>query len=305
MPKRRAGHVVLIGEPNVGKSTLMNSIVAAPISIVTHKAQTTRFPVRGLAIRGLTQIIFVDTPGLFAARNKFDRFMLSAAWRSLHDANIVLIMAQAQNKPNEALTNILKRWHRDSPSAATVALVINKIDLVRRENLLPIISQLTEQFDFDKVFLISASKGDGIDDLAEYLAVKLPVQDWIYPADQMAVSSLQTMATEITREKLLLRMHQEIPYQTAVQHEAWQTQKDDSVRIDQTLLVVSQSHKRMIIGPQGQNIRQIGEAARKDIEKLTDRRVHLFLQVKVKPKWADDLSQAAEPISSNPETREQ
>lgn len=301
MAEKRAGHVVLLGEANTGKSTLMNSIVATKVSIVTHKAQTTRSRIRGIALRGNSQIVFIDTPGLFVAHSKFDRAMVSAAWRSLHDADIVLLMVQAQNKLNRTAANILERLKHEPPNEAKVALVVNKIDLVRRETLLSTISELSAQFAFDQVFLISASQGDGVSDVANYLADNLPIGDWLYPPEQIAASSMQAMAAEITREKLLLRMHQEIPYQTTVNHENWHIQKDHSVRIDQTILVVSQRHKRMIIGPQGKVIRQIGEAARKDIEVLAECRVHLFLQVKIKPRWADETNQ--NPDLSLPDAR--
>ena len=290
MADRRSGHVALIGEPNAGKSTLMNRIVGSKVSIVTHKAQTTRSRVRGIAVRNQSQIVFVDTPGLFAPRRKLDRAMVSAAWKSLAGADIVLLTAQAHRGLNAAAAAILDRLDREPPPEAKIALVINKIDLVRRESLLALAAEFAARREFESVFMISAARGDGVSDLADWLAENLPPGGWMYPSDQIADASLQSMAAEITREKLLLRMHQEIPYRISVETDRWHTERDGSVRVDQTVFVASKSHKRMVIGPGGTVIRQIGTEARRGIQDLAGCRVHLFLQVKLRPKWEEDAS---------------
>ncbi len=302
MADTRAGHAALIGEPNAGKSTLMNRIVGGKVSIVTHKAQTTRSRVRGIAVRDQSQIVFIDTPGLFAPRSARDRAMVSAAWKSLAEADIVLLVAQAQRGLNAAMSLILDALSRESVSTGKIALVINKIDLVRRESLLAVASEFAARRDFERVFMISAAKDRGVSDLADWLADSLPPGDWIYPPDQIAVASLQSMAAEITREKLMLRMHQEIPYRTAVETGSWRALGDGSVRIDQTIFVASKSHRRMIVGPGGTVIRQIGAAARRDMRDLAGCPVHLFLQVKLRPKQAAEAPRRESMGLSCPDT---
>ncbi|MCY4196022.1 MAG: GTPase Era [Rhodobacteraceae bacterium] len=288
----RCGYVALIGEPNVGKSTLMNRIVGSKVSIVTHKAQTTRMRIRGIAIRQRSQIVFIDTPGLFPPRSRLDRAMVATAWNSLNEAGMILLLVQATRGLTETVQVILDRLDEQvdnqPDAAAKISLVVNKIDLVPRASLLELVSRFSESRVFARVFLISARHGDGVDDIADWLADTVPAGKWMYPVDQIADASLQVMAAEITREKLLLRMHQEIPYRTAVETERWQMRDDGSVRLDQSILVTSKSHKRMIIGPGGRVIRAIGEAARKDMEQLTDCRIHLFLRVRLEPNWAED-----------------
>ena len=286
MVDKRFGQVALIGQPNAGKSTLMNRIVGSKVSIVTHKAQTTRTQIRGIAITGETQIVFVDTPGLFAPRNRLDQTMVAAAWKSLDAADIILLIAMAHCGINQGMSVILDQID-SREQTARVVLVINKIDLVRRDSLLETIASFSKHYDFESVFLISATKGDGVGDLVSWLEYALPLSNWMYSPDQIADASLQSLAAEITREKLMLRMHQEIPYQLAVITDNWHQFKDGSVRIDQSIIVASNSHKRMIIGPKGGVIGQIGKESRKDIQQLTSQQIHLFLQVKTRPKWID------------------
>ena len=284
--KSRAGSVALIGEPNTGKSTLMNQIVGSKVSIVTHKAQTTRSRIRGIAIRDNTQIVFVDTPGLFNPRNRLDKGMVSSAWRSLEESDIILLMVMAPRGLNNTFKSILERLAGAEPPLK-VALVINKIDLVPRNSLLEKIATFSNLHDFERVFMISAANGDGVDDIVDWLASVMPVAKWMYPSNQIADASLQSMAAEITREKLLLRVHQEIPYQANVETERWLVRKDGSVRIDQSIIVSAKSHKHIVVGPKGSVIRQIGIDARKDIQTLTKCQIHLFLQVKIRPDWAN------------------
>lgn len=288
MAERRTGRVTLVGEPNAGKSTLMNHIVGTKVSIVTHKAQTTRSRILGIAIKDQTQIVFADTPGLFVPRTQLDQSMVSEVWRGLSTADIVLLIVQAHRGLTSTVDGILNHLKSKTKDLRSVSLVVNKIDLVCRDQLLSLVEQFSGRVEFERVFLISALKGDGVEDLSSWLANRLPVRGWIYPKDQIADASLQAMAAEITREKVLLRMHQEIPYQTAVETVRWQVRRDGSARVDQTILVVSKSHKRMIIGPGGKAIKQIGVQARSDIQTLVNCRIHLFLQVKVRPKWTDE-----------------
>ena len=288
MTETRSGLVALVGEPNAGKSTLMNHIVGNKVSIVTHKAQTTRTRVRGIALAGSTQIVFVDTPGLFAPRNKLDRAMVAAAWKGLTEADAVLLLIQAHRGLTSASKTIIEKLKRNCRENQKTALAINKIDLVRRDSLLATVASACELTDFDKVFMISASKGSGVSDVVAWLADSLPAGPWPYPADQIADSSLQAMAAEITREKLMLRMHQEIPYKLSVETESWTPLADGTVRIEQIVYAATKSHKKMLIGPGGSVIRQIGSDARKDISELAECKVHLFLQVKLRPKWIDE-----------------
>ena len=284
----RAGLVALVGEPNAGKSTLMNRIIGSKVSIVTHKAQTTRSRIRGITVRDQTQIVFVDTPGLFEARNRLDRAMVAAAWKSLSEADIVLLLAPAHRGVTDAAETILERLGSEPGRRRLTALAINKIDLVRPRQLLELASAFAGAFEFDRVFMISATNGSGVDDVADWLADSLPEGPFPYPEDQIADAPLQAIAAEITREKLMLRMHQEIPYKVAVETECWTPRRDGTVSIEQTVYAASKSHKKMIIGPGGSVIRQIGADARRDIQQLLGCGAHLFLRVKLRPKWAED-----------------
>ncbi len=288
----RCGFVAVIGEPNVGKSTLVNTMVGTKVSIVTHKVQTTRRRIRGIAIEGPAQIIFVDTPGLFRPRRRLDRAMVASAWAGAEDADIVVLMVEAQRGVTEGVEAILAgldgHLRGGGPGGKPVALAINKIDRVRRDRLLALAADLNQRRDFAGTFMISAEKGHGVADLRRWLAESLPTGPWHYPEDQIADLPLRTIAAELTREKLTLRLHQELPYQMTVETESWEEKKDGSVRIAQIVYVARDGHKGIVLGHKGETIRQIGVEARAEIGRLLERKVHLFLIVKVRPGWLDD-----------------
>lgn len=284
----RCGFVAVIGEPNAGKSTLVNAMVGAKVSIVTHKVQTTRRRIRGIAIEGTSQIIFVDTPGLFQPRRRLDRAMVAAAWAGAKDADIVVLMVEAQRGVTEGVEAILDGLDAHAKGGKPVALAINKIDRVKRERLLALAADLNRRRAFVGTFMISAEKGHGVADLRRWLAESLPTGPWHYPEDQIADLPLRMIAAEITREKLTLRLHQELPYQMTVETESWDEKKDGSVRIGQIVYVARDGHKGIVLGHKGETIRQIGAESRAEIGKLLERPVHLFLTVKVRPGWLDD-----------------
>ncbi len=280
----RAGFVALIGEPNVGKSTLLNEMVGTKVSIVTHKVQTTRMRIRGVAIEGKSQIIFVDTPGLFLPRRSLDRAMIAAAWSGAADADVVLLMVEAHRGLTGGIFRILDEVStrvRDG----RLALVINKIDRVRLDSLLGLSKALNERFEFAQTFMISATKGNGVKSLREWLAAQLPTGPWLYPDDQVADLPLRVLAAETTREKLMLRLHQELPYQLTVETENWEDRDDGSTRIDQVVYVMREGHRGILLGKKGETVKAVGRAARLELEDILGRRVHLFLQVSVRPGW--------------------
>ena len=283
----RAGFVALIGEPNAGKSTLLNRMVGAKVSIVTHKVQTTRTRIRGLAMEGQTQIVFVDTPGLFRPRRRLDRAMVASAWAGAEDADITVLMVEAHRGVTEGVETILESL-TEYVGQRPLALAINKIDRVKREKLLALVADLNARFDFAETFLISAENGDGVADLRRWIAGTLPEGPWLYPEDQVADVALRLIAAEITREKLTLRLHQELPYQLTVETESWEERKDGSVRIEQLIYVAREGHKGIVLGKRGETIKAVGEQARKDIMDLLERKAHLFLNVKVRPNWQDE-----------------
>ena len=283
----RAGFVALIGEPNAGKSTLLNRMVGAKVSIVTHKVQTTRARIRGVAMEGETQIVFVDTPGLFQPRRRLDRAMVAAAWSGVADAEIVVLLVEAQRGLTEGVETILTTL-AEAGAGRTVALAINKIDRVDPPALLTLAETLNARYDFARTFMISAERGHGVADLRGWLAETLPEGPWLYPEDQIADLPLRMIAAEITREKLTLRLHQELPYQLTVESEGWEDRDDGSVRIDQTVYVARDGHKGIVLGKKGETIRAVGQAARIELEEFLGRRAHLFLQVKVRPNWLDE-----------------
>ncbi|MEO0865165.1 MAG: GTPase Era, partial [Pseudomonadota bacterium] len=254
----RAGFVALIGEPNAGKSTLLNRMVGAKVSIVTHKVQTTRARIRGVALEGETQIVFVDTPGLFRPRRRLDRAMVAAAWSGAADADIVVLMVEAHRGVTEGVDAILSSLEErggDGP----VALAINKIDRVERSALLALTQELNERFSFAETFMISAEKGYGVQDLKAWLASELPAGPWLYPEDQIADMPMRMIAAEMTREKLTLRLHQELPYQLTVETEAWEDRPDGSVKIDQVIYVARDGHKGIVLGKKGETIKAVGQ----------------------------------------------
>ena len=284
----RCGFVAVIGEPNAGKSTLVNAMVGAKVSIVTHKVQTTRSRIRGIAIEGAAQIVFVDTPGLFAPKRRLDRAMVASAWGGAEDADIVLVMVEANRGVTEGVQAMINGLGDHMPGTRQVALVINKIDRVKRDRLLALSNELNQRRRFTETFMISAEKGHGVADLRRWLAGNLPKGPWHYPEDQIADTPLRSIASEITREKLTLRLHQELPYQMTVESESWEDKADGSARIAQIIYVSREGHKGIVLGKKGETIRQIGADARADIAKLLGRPVHLFLTVKFRPGWLDE-----------------
>lgn len=284
----RAGFVALIGEPNAGKSTLLNRMVGAKVSIVTHKVQTTRTRIRGVAMEGAAQIVFVDTPGLFRPRRRLDRAMVKAAWGGAADADVIVLLIEAQRGLTEGASAIIERMRDQIPQGQPVALAINKIDRVKAEVLLALAERMNEAFPFVKTFMISAEKGYGVADLKAWLAGQVPLGAWFYPEDQLADMPMRMIAAEMTREKLTLRLHEELPYQLTVETEAWEDKPDGSTRIDQVVYVARDGHKGIVLGNKGETIKSIGQSARAEISEFLGRTVHLFLQVKVRPNWLDE-----------------
>ncbi|MEO0752762.1 MAG: GTPase Era [Pseudomonadota bacterium] len=290
---QRAGFVALIGEPNAGKSTLLNRMVGAKVSIVTHKVQTTRARIRGVAIEGEAQLVFVDTPGLFRPRRRLDRAMVAAAWGGAADADVVVLLIEAHRGITEGVERILEELPKAVKSKA-VALAINKIDRVKSDALLGLTKDLNDRFAFVKTFMISAEKGHGVQDLRAWLAGEVPEGPWLYPEDQIADLPMRMIAAEITREKLTLRLHQELPYQLTVETEGWEERKDGSVKIDQLIYVARDGHKGILLGKKGETIKGVSQASRTELEEFLGRRVHLFLQVKVRPGWLDEAERYSE-----------
>lgn len=285
----RAGFVALIGEPNAGKSTLLNQMVGAKVSIVTHKVQTTRARIRGVAMEGAAQIVFVDTPGLFAPRRRLDRAMVAAAWGGAADADVIVLMIEAQRGMTAGVKAILSNL-AERGGDRPVALAINKIDKVKSETLLGLTSEMNMAFPFAETFMISAEKGHGCDDLRRWLAAHMPQGPHLYPADQIADLPMRMIAAEMTREKLTLRLHQELPYELTVETESWEERPDGSARIDQTVYVARDGHKGIVLGKRGETIKVISQAARAELERFLDRRIHLFMQVKVRPNWLEEAA---------------
>lgn len=281
----RSGFVALIGAPNAGKSTLMNQLVGAKVSIVSHKVQTTRAIVRGIAIHDRTQIVFIDTPGIFTPKRRLDRAMVSTAWGGAKDGDLVLVLIDAERGIKgeaEALLESLADRHGHK------VLVINKIDQVKRDTLLALTSAIHDIAKFDETFMISALNGSGCKDLMDYLAKTLPEGPWYYPEDQISDLPMRQLAAEITREKLFLRLHQELPYASHVETESWEEKKDGSVRIEQVIYVERDSQKKIVLGHKGETIKAIGQASRKEIAEILEQNVHLFLFVKVRENWGND-----------------
>ncbi len=296
-----AGFVALIGEPNAGKSTLLNRMVGAKVSIVTHKVQTTRARIRGVALEGEAQLVFVDTPGLFRPRRRLDRAMVAAAWSGAADADLVVLLIEAHRGLTEGVQAILDGLGEKVRSGVTpesgptkVALAINKIDRVEAPVLLALTQKMNEAFPFAETFMISAEKGYGVDVLRKWLASEMPEGPWLYPEDQIADLPMRMIAAEMTREKLTLRLHQELPYQLTVETESWEERKDGSARIDQLIYVTRDGHKGIVLGNKGETIKAVSKAAREEMEEFLGRRVHLFLQVKVRPGWLDDAERYSE-----------
>ncbi|HAC51285.1 GTPase Era [Sulfitobacter sp. HI0082] len=289
----RAGFVALIGEPNAGKSTLLNRMVGAKVSIVTHKVQTTRARIRGVAMEGDAQLVFVDTPGLFQPRRRLDRAMVAAAWGGAADADVIVLLIEAHRGMTEGVERILEELGNIA-KGRRVALAINKIDRVEAPVLLGLTEKMNAAFDFTETFMISAERGHGIDTLRQWLAGEVPEGPWLYPEDQIADLPMRNIAAEITREKLTLRLHQELPYQLTVETENWEERKDGSARIDQLVYVIRDGHKGIVLGNKGETIKAVGKAAREELEEFLGRKVHLFLQVKVRANWLEEAERYSE-----------
>jgi GTP-binding protein Era len=283
----RCGFVALIGEPNAGKSTLLNKMVGAKVSIVTHKVQTTRARIRGVALQGETQLVFVDTPGVFKPRRRLDRAMVAAAWGGAADADVVALLIEAHRGVTAGVKEIVKEL-ANLDKSQPVILAINKIDRVQSADLLSLTKEMNALYEFQNTFMISAERGHGVQDLKVWLADKLPTGPWLYPEDQIADFPMRMIAAEITREKLTLRLHQELPYQLTVETEDWQERKDGSARIEQFIYVIRDGHKGIVLGNKGETIKAISMAARIELEEFLGRKVHLFLQIKVREGWLED-----------------
>jgi GTPase len=282
---RRCGYVALVGAPNAGKSTLLNLLVGTKLSIVTPKVQTTRSRVLGIALKGEAQLIFIDTPGIFTPKRRLDRAMVAAAWAGAGDADIVVVLVDAARGVDDDTRGILERL---KATQRRRVLALNKVDLVKCERLLPLAGELAPLCDFERVFMISSTAGDGTADLAAFLAGAVPEAPWLYPEDQLTDLPQRLLAAEITREQLYLQLHQELPYAAAVETEQWEERADGSVKISQVIHVQRDGQKAIVLGKGGAQVKNIGAAARAELEKLLERRVHLFLFVRVTPEWADD-----------------
>jgi len=281
----RCGFVALIGAPNVGKSTLVNALVGTKVTIVTPKVQTTRALVRGIATEGRSQIILVDTPGIFAPRRRLDRAMVTTAWGGAHDADMVCLLLDARRGlDSESMDILAKLGDLRHPKV----LILNKVDIVAKPSLLTLAADASARAEFAATFMISALTGDGVAALRRWLAEHVPAGPWHYPEDQIAEAPLRHLAAEITREKLFLRLHQELPYQSTVETDAWQELPDGSVRIEQTIYVERESQRKIVLGKGGQTIKAIGSEARREIAQVIERPVHLFLFVKVRAGWGED-----------------
>lgn len=281
----RCGYVAIVGEPNAGKSTLLNQLVGSKIAIVSAKVQTTRSRITGIVMESSTQLIFVDTPGIFTPKRRLERAMVQAAWTGAEEADIVLLVIDATRGMDDDTVRIIEGLKTANRKAS---LAINKIDLVKRENLLKLTADLNAAFPFRETFMISALNGDGVGHLRKSLAGELPAGPWLYPPDQLADISERLLAAEITREKVFQKLHDELPYASHVETESWQERDDGSVRIEQVIYVAKESQKPIVLGKAGRTIKSIGADSRRELEKLFDRRVHLFLFVKVREHWLDD-----------------
>jgi GTP-binding protein Era len=284
-PQTRSGFVALIGAPNAGKSTLVNQLVGSKVSIVTHKVQTTRAMVRGIATHENTQIVLVDTPGIFKPRRRLDEAMVTTAWGGAKDADIILVLIDAERGIRGDAAAILERL---VDVRQQMVLVLNKVDRVKPEQLLTLTQEANAKVNFRKTFMLSALTGSGCKDLLDYLANELPNGPWYYPEDQISDLPMRQLAAEITREKLYLRLHQELPYSSHVETERWEEKPDGSVRIEQVIYVERDSQKKIVLGHKGETIRAIGQSARREIGEILEQTVHLFLFVKVRENWGND-----------------
>jgi GTP-binding protein Era len=281
----RCGFVALIGAPNAGKSTLLNALVGSKVTIVSRKVQTTRALIRGIAVEGASQLIFVDTPGIFAPRRRLDRAMVTTAWSGAHDADLVGVLIDARKGIEEEAGAILERL---ADVKVPKILILNKIDVVPRDTLLALTKVANDKAAFEATFMISALTGDGVLDLKQWLAARMQPGPWLYPPDQMSDAPVRQLAAEITREKLFERLHQELPYHSTVETETWKELRRGDLRVEQTVYVERESQRKIVLGKGGATIKAIGEAARKEIAEIVEAKVHLFLFVKVREGWGED-----------------
>jgi GTP-binding protein Era len=281
----KCGFVALIGAPNAGKSTLLNALVGSKVTIVSHKVQTTRALIRGIAIENKSQLIFVDTPGIFSPKRRLDRAMVTTAWSGAHEADLVAVLIDARKGLDEEAEALMERL---AEVKGPKILILNKIDLIPRDTLLLLTKIANEKAKFESTFMISALKGDGVTDLKAWLADRMPLGPWLYPPDQMSDAPMRQLAAEITREKLFERLHQELPYHSTVETESWKELRNGEVRIEQTIYVERESQRKIVIGKGGQTLKSIGESARREITDIVEHKVHLFLFVKVREGWGDD-----------------
>jgi len=281
----RCGFVALIGAPNAGKSTLINALVGAKVSIVSRKVQTTRRQLRGIALRDQAQIIFVDTPGIFKPKRRLDRAMVASAWGGAGDADVVALLIDARKGLDEEAREIMAKL---GETRHPRVLVLNKIDLVERSRLLELSEKANALLQFEATFMVSALNSDGLDGLLDHLAGRMKPGPWLYPEDQVSDAPLRDLAAEITREKLFERLHDELPYQLTVETDSWKELPDGSARIEQTIFVTRDGHRKIVIGEGGKNLKAVGSAARREISEAAEQKIHLFLFVKVREKWTDD-----------------
>jgi GTPase len=279
------GFVALIGAPNAGKSTLLNGLVGSKVSIISHKVQTTRALIRGIAVEGQSQLIFVDTPGIFSPRRRLDRAMVTTAWSGAHEADLVGVLIDSRKGLDEEAESILARLGDVKPPKL---LILNKVDVVAKEALLDLAKAANAAAKFEATFMVSALTGDGVADLKVWLAQRVPPGPWLYPPDQMSDAPIRQLAAEITREKLFERLHQELPYHSTVETESWKELRAGDIRIEQTIYVERESQRKIVLGKGGQTIKAIGEAARREIAEIVEAKVHLFLFVKVREGWGED-----------------
>lgn len=299
MSERRCAVVAILGAPNAGKSTLVNAMVGEKVAIVTHKVQTTRAPLRGIALRGEVQLVLIDTPGIFAPKRRLDRAMVRSAWSSLDGADAIVhvvdapaaaraLQGHAKGADAKAQEDAERIEGKLRELGKQAILAFNKVDAMERPALLDLTAAFRERGIYSDFFMISALSGDGVEDLAVKLARMAPAGPWLFPEDQIADAPARMLAAEVTREKMMLRLHEELPYEATVETEAWEERKDGSVKIDQTIFVARESQRKIAIGQNGQSVKAIGEAARKELEKSLGRRVHLFLHVKVRENWSEE-----------------